>query len=78
MIVVGQAQRKGEYQGQAYDNMMIYCLRSADTLKGENGQVCEIIKIKTVDYDPNVCKIGNEIKPVYNRFGQVVDIELAD
>lgn len=75
MLVIGLARRKGEYQGNAYDNMMIYCTRPADTTKDEQGQITEVIKIKTADF-PSIIDIGVEIRPIYDRFGRVVDIQI--
>lgn len=75
MLVVGLARRKGDYQGTPYDNMMIYALRPADESKGEQGQIAEVIKIKYENYSALI-DVGVTIRPIYNRYGQVVDIEI--
>lgn len=75
MYVIGLARRKGEYQGNAYDNMMIYCTRPADPSKDEQGQVTECIKIKYSDF-PEIISPGVEINPIYDRYGRVVDIQI--
>ena len=75
MLVIGLARRKGEYQGNAYDNMMIYCTRPANTTKGEKGEISECFKIKFSDF-PQIIQIGCDIRPIYDRFGRVVDIQM--
>lgn len=76
MVVIGIARRKGDYNGNPYDNKMLYCLRPADVNRGEVGQISEVIKVKTVDF-PSIIEVGMEIEPVYDRYGRVTDIRIV-
>lgn len=76
MEVIGLARRRGDYQGVAYDNMVVYCTRPADPNRSEQGLITECIKIK-YDSFPGIINIGVEIEPVYDRFGRVVDIRIV-
>lgn len=76
MKVIGLARRTGDYQGNAYDNMMIYCTRPADPTKNEVGEITEAIKIKFSMYS-ELIQVGCDIRPIYDRFGRVVDIEIC-
>ena len=76
MLVVGLARRRGDYQGVAYDNMMIYCTRPANPQKDETGEITECFKIKFENF-PEIIQVGVQIEPVYDRFGRVVDIRIV-
>lgn len=75
MKVIGLARRKGEYQGNAYDNMMIYCTRPAVPESNEQGEISDCVKIKFENYS-SLISIGSDIRVIYDRFGRVVDIEI--
>lgn len=73
--VIGWAHRVGEYQGKQYDNMVFSCLRPADELKQEQGQIAEVFKVKTSALTDPI-HVGDQIRPIFNRFGQIDGIDV--
>lgn len=73
--VVGLERRKGEYQGQSYDNMMVHCIRPCDTSKDEEGSITEILKIKFELFDADIV-VGSKVDPVYDRYGRIRSIDI--
>lgn len=74
MVVVGIQASKGEYNGVQYDNVKLHCLVEADVSKGHQGQLTEVVKIPKVLFDESTVSIGDEITPLYDRYGRVIDI----
>lgn len=73
--VVGIKHATGEYQGVKFDNFNLQCLRDAASDSGEEGQICEIIKIKSSLLD-EVPQIGQVVEPIYDRYGRVVRVDV--
>lgn len=67
--VIGIVRKQGNYNGVDFDNTFLHCIREASTDR-ENGQICEVIKVKTSSIH-TFPSIGSNIKVYYNRFGQV-------
>lgn len=75
LSVIGISRSQGDYNGIEYDNLILHCIKPADETKGQKGQLCEIIKVKTSNVDI-IPDINSFISPIYNRFGQVQSIEI--
>ncbi len=71
--VIGLQRKKGEYNGQRYDNWVLSVVRPADVAKEEVGSICSSIKIKFSDL-PTPPVVGDTVSPVYDRFGRVVGL----
>lgn len=69
--VIGKERKNGEYEGRSFDNMMIYTTYADGKCEGLK---VETFKIKTADC-PAV-KLGQKVRPYYNKFGQVDYIEI--
>lgn len=83
-LVRGVKHSTGEYQGTAYDNMMIHVLAPNDG-KMFCGDPVEIIKVKTPIFN-RVCQsfgiqpldlVNKEIRVHYDRYGQAFDFEIV-
>lgn len=76
LTVLGFERSKGEYQGFNFDNLKLYCESDVER-DSLTGSAVETIKVPfaNLDFTP---KVGDVIKPVYNRFGKVEAIEIAD
>lgn len=74
MTVVGIVHKSGTFNGQAYDNYVLHCVRPADENSNENGQITEIVKVKANLFLGSDVKIGSDISPVYDRYGRLLGI----
>lgn len=85
MKVVGIIQKKGEYQGREYNNLMIHCIVSDRRAVGE---LTEVLKVRMSAVDEIFGKrmtdadfddlVGKEIRASYNRYGNVELIDILD
>ena len=76
LTVLGYERSKGEYQGFNFDNLKLYC--ESDVKRDSlTGSAVEVVKVPYANLDFDV-QIGDVIKPIYNRFGKVEAIELAE
>lgn len=85
MVVVGIQEKKGEYNGNAYHNYLIHCLKDDDNALG---QISEVIKVKRsnskeifgrkMDYSDLDDLIGEEIRCHYDRYGNASEILVVD
>lgn len=75
--VLGIQHKVGTYQNQPFDNMVFSVCVPADVSKGEVGQICSLIKIKT-SLLTVVPKVGDKVSPQYDRYGRVVAIQILD
>lgn len=85
MKVVGIAEKKGEYQGTAYHNYMIHCLKDDDEALG---QISEVLKVKVakvkevfgrpMEYYDLDDLIGAEIRCYYDKFGAPSEIRVVE
>lgn len=75
MLVVGIQHSTGDYNGYAYDNYKLHCLIPSDESKQQSGQLCEIVKVPKAIFDSSNITIGDEIVPLYDKFGRLVSIE---
>lgn len=66
---------EGAYKGNPYDNTYFHCIKPANEEKGQQGQLCEIVKVKTSSIT-EMPRINGFIRPVYDRYGRVVSIEV--
>lgn len=84
MQVVGIQEKKGNYNGVAYHNYLIHCLKD----DGESlGQISEVVKVKaskskevfgkTVDITDLDDFIGKEIRCYYDKFGSATEIRVV-
>lgn len=74
MVIVGIQTSKGEFNGVQYDNVKIHCLVPADVSKGHLGQLTEVVKVPKVLFDSSGVDIGDDINPMYDRYGRVIAI----
>ena len=85
MTVVGIQEKKGEYNGNAYHNYLIHCLKDDDNALG---QVPETVKVKfasvkevfgkvmsIADFD---ALIGCEIRAYYDKFGNATEVRVIE
>lgn len=77
LSVIGISRSTGDYNGTHFDNTYLHCIKPADESKGQQGQITEIIKVKTASLDV-IPEINSFIVPYYNKFGQVQSIEIVD
>ena len=75
--VIGIQHKKGNYNGQDYDNMVFYVTSPANADNGDIGLIASVIKIKTSLVE-TVPSIGDLISPLYDRFGRVVGLLYID
>lgn len=85
MKVIGIIQKKGEYQGREYNNLMIHCIVSDRRAVGE---LTEVLKVRMAAVDEVFGKrmsdadldelVGKEIRVAYNRYGNVDYIDILD
>lgn len=76
LSVIGISRSTGEYNGTTFDNTYLHCIRPADEKKNQQGQICEIIKVKTASLDV-IPELNSFIVPYYNKFGQVQSIKIV-
>lgn len=85
MTVVGIQEKKGEYNGNAYHNYLLHCLKVDDN---SLGQISEIVKVKAsnmrevfgrpMDLPELDALIGEEIRCYYDKFGNASEIRLVE
>lgn len=75
--VIGIQHKKGNYNGQDYDNMVFSVTSPANEKNGDIGLIASVIKIKTSLVE-TVPSIGDLISPLYDRFGRVVGLSYYD
>lgn len=85
LTVIGVQQKKGNYQGVAYDNYILHCTREDENAFGV---VSEQIKIKSFSV-PDVFGvsmsnsdwnelIGKNIRVFYNKYGNADEVRIMD
>lgn len=74
MVIFGTSHRKGEYNGQAYDNMIVSCMRDADPYREEEGSIAEVLKVSTSIYNASGCSLGDNIEPMYDKYGRIIKL----
>lgn len=72
--VIGLVHSVGEYNGNKYDNYNIHCVRKADSTKEEVGDITYILKVKTSLFKENPVSVGDEVSPLYDRYGRIVSL----
>lgn len=83
MKVVGIQEKKGNYNGIAYHNYLLHCLKSDGEALGE---ISEVVKVKVanskevfgtaVDVTFLNSLIGKEIRCYYDKFGVATEIRV--
>ena len=71
-VVIGLVHSVGEFNGNAYDNYNIHCVRSANPDKEETGDISYVFKVKTSIFKEHIVVLGDTITPLYDRFGRIV------
>jgi hypothetical protein len=71
--VIGYQHKVGTFNGINFDNMVFSVVSPADEKKGEVGQIASVLKVKT-SLLTSVPVVGDEVSPVYDRFGHIVDL----
>lgn len=74
LTVIGIVHSQGEFNGQAYDNYNIHCVRTGLQDKGEVGQVSSVVKVKASLFVSSPVEVGDTITPYYDRYGRVIAI----
>lgn len=69
--IIGIQHKTGTYEGQPFDNMVFSVTRPADVSKGEQGNICSLLKVKT-SLLVSIPSIGDKVSPIYDRYGRVV------
>ncbi len=73
--VVGIVHSVGDYNGFAYDNYNLHCIRPADEKKeNELGEITEVVKVKSALFKELSVDVGSDIKVFYDRFGRIDSI----
>jgi len=85
MTVVGIQEKKGEYNGNAYHNYLIHCLKDDDNALG---QISEVLKVKVAKVKEIFGKpmgledldsiIGEDIRCYYDKFGSPSEIRVVE
>lgn len=65
--VIGTQRKTGEYQGNMYDNTMLYVTAEMPNV---NGYYCTSLKAKTINVPPTL-KVGDVVDVYFDRFGNV-------
>ena len=72
--VVGIVHGSGTYEGNAYDNFKLHCLRDAKPGTEENGQITEVLKLKSdLFLSSDIC-LGSIVTPYYDKYGRIVQL----
>lgn len=72
MKVVGLKRSSGEYKGYNFDKIHLHCLYPADETKEQSGQLSTVIKVPKPLFDSSNISLGDEIEPIYDRFGTLI------
>lgn len=75
MLVVGIEHSSGTYNGAAYDNYKLHCLCGEQSSDKVDGQLTEIVKVPKVLFNSLSVAVGDEISPVYDKYGRLVRID---
>lgn len=71
--VIGIQHKVGTYNDKPFDNMVFSVVVPADTSKGEVGQICSQLKVKTSLLNKQYA-VGDLVSPIYDRFGRIVGL----
>ena len=85
MICLGVVEKQGNYNGQEYHNVTLYCTADekdfSTSIKKRYGDVVTELKLKYQDFldiaVPMDKIVGQQVKPIYNRFGNVVEVKVG-
>ena len=69
--VVGMKHSTGTYEGNAYDNTLVYCTYEDSKVSGV-GTI--VHKLKTSAFNTCPCKLGEQIEVMYDRYGNVTQL----
>jgi hypothetical protein len=72
--VVGIVHSKGEFNGNSYDNFNLHCVRDAKPDTEENGQITEVIKVKSELFLSSDIDVGSIVTPYYDKYGRIVQL----
>lgn len=73
--LMGYKRVSGEYNGQSYDNLNLYCrVVHSDEVDGLVGEEVSIIKIKFSLVSEKL-ELGVLFTPLYDRFGRVMKLD---
>lgn len=69
--IIGIQHKTGIYEGQPFDNLVFSVTRPADASKGEQGNICSLLKVKT-SLLTKIPAVGDTVSPIYDRYGRIV------
>lgn len=67
--IIGIERKQGMYEGNAYDNYMLYCSYAK---KGTDGVATVTFKVKTCNLGH--VELGQVITPYFDRYGNVIEV----
>lgn len=78
MKVIGKMFYESDYQGKHYSGIKFYVTEQRPSVEGLFADVLKI-PVGKPRYD-EICKIpvGSEIIPIYNRYGNVEDVQVVE
>lgn len=74
LVIFGLAHREGEFEGRRYDNYVLSCMRDADTSKGEEGSIAEILKVSKTVFEESMVNVGDNVLPMYDKYGRIIKL----
>ena len=73
--IIGIENRKGVYEGTAYDNTILHTTYTKPNAENVNGLCVTTLKIKTA-LCPSV-NLGDCVDPLYNKYGDVAHLSVT-
>lgn len=70
--VIGVQDSSGTYEGQAYDNVNLHCIKEDAKVRGI---AVEVLKMKRTLFNVMPVDVDDVIMPYYNRFGKIEKLE---
>ena len=74
--VVGIVHKVGDFNGQPYDNFNLHCVRDATPNSDEDGQITEVIKVKSDIFLASDITVGSVVTPYYDKYGRIVQLNV--
>lgn len=72
--VIGIKHSTGEFNGLKFDNFNLHCVRLASDEKDEQGEITEVVKVKSSLFMEANINIGDDIEVYYDRFGRIISL----
>lgn len=77
-LVLAINQKKGSYEGHAYDNTVLTCFYWFTASNGVRVSAYEFVKLKTSLFNASPCAVGDCVIVSYNRFGSAQDLHVIN